>query len=52
MDSAKMQELNGEKLSFEMPEIIDITMPESLRGASGFSDTDAEETLDDIDDEF
>ena len=52
MDSAKMQELNGEKLSFEMPEIIDITMPDSLRGASGFSDTDSEETLEDIDNNF
>ena len=52
MNSATMQELNGEKLSFEMPEIIDITMPESLRGASGYSDSDAEEPIEDIDDNF
>ena len=43
-----VKEMKEEKLSYEIPEIKDLTMVDSLLGASGFGDGDGgeEEVLD------
>ena len=49
MNVEMVKEMKEEKLSYEIPEIKDLTMVDSLLGVSGFSDEDAEEENDDDD---
>ena len=46
MDNPKVNEMKEEKFAYEMPEIVDITMPEVLGGPTG-EQTRGEPTIED-----